>query len=189
MAVSKSEAAGALRDIEQAQNRVGEMRSYRLAAPYLIGWGLIWAIGYTLMALRPMSDWGLIWLPLDLVGIGVSILAGIRDNKRMPASAPRNVATWRVIVGVLFVAVYVAATFTLFAPHDIRPFIIYPGMVVGAIYIVIGLAWMPRLGWIGAAIFVLTVAGLLVPRDYLLYWMAAIGGGGLMLSGAWLRTA
>jgi hypothetical protein len=189
MVVSKSEAAGALRDIEQAQNRVGEMRGYRIAGPYLIGWGLIWAIGYVLMALRPMTEWGLIWLPLDLVGIGVSIIAGIRGNRAVPATGPGNAATWRVIVGVLFIAAYIAATYMLFAPHDVRPFLLYPGMVVGAIYVMMGLACLPRLGWIGAAIFLLTVAGLFIPRDFLLYWMAAVGGGGLMLSGAWLRTA
>jgi len=94
-----------------------------------------------------------------------------------------------MIAAILFVAIYVAATYALFAPHDVGPFLIYPGMVVGAIYVAIGLACMPRLGWIGLAIFALSVAGLFVPREYLLYWMAAIGGGGLMISGLWLRSA
>lgn len=189
MNISKDDAAGALRDIETAQMRAGEMRGYRLAAPYLIGWGLIWAIGYSAMAMRPMSDWGLIWLPLDLIGIGGSIVAGRRDRHRAPQTGIVRPASWRVIAAVLFVAMYMAATYGLFAPRNAEPFIIYPGMVVGAIYVVVGLAWMPRLGWIGLAIFLLTVAGLFVPRDYLLYWMAAVGGGGLMLSGLWLRTA
>jgi len=189
MKISRDDAAGALRDIEAAQARAGEMRGYRLAGPYLIGWGLIWAIGYALMALRPMSEWGLIWLPLDLIGIGGSIIGGIRSNQAPQITGTGKTGTWRVIGAVLFTAMYIAATYALFAPHDVEPYIIYPGMVVGAVYVMIGLAWMPRLGWIGLAIFLLTVAGLFIARDFLLYWMALVGGGGLALSGLWLRSA
>lgn len=191
MNISRSDAAGALRDIEAAQSRAGEMRGYRMAAPYLIGWGLIWAIGYTLMGLRPMSEWGLIWLPLDLVGIGGSIIAGIRDGRKARGAgmATGNPATWRVIGGMLFVAMFFAATYTLFTPHEVEPFIAFPGLVVGAIYVAIGFAWMPRLGWIGFGIFALTMIGFVFAREHLLYWMAIAGGGGLALSGFWLRTA
>lgn len=186
MQISRDDAADALRDVEAAQTRAGEMRGYRAAAPYLIGWGLIWVIGYSLMAVRPMSEWGLIWLPLDLIGIGASIAAGNR-MPRAPGAARAGFG--RVIAAVLFVALYVAATYAVFAPRDVLPYLLYPGMVVGAVYVMIGLVWMPRLSWIGVTIFALSVAGLLIPHDYLLFWMAAVGGGGLMLSGFWLRSA
>ncbi len=44
MQVTKSEAVGALHDVERAQSRTAEMRGYQRAAPYLIIWGAIWAI-------------------------------------------------------------------------------------------------------------------------------------------------
>jgi len=187
MTVTRSDAAGALRDIEQAQTRAGEMRGYRHAAPYLIGWGLIWAVGYTLMAVRPQPEWGWIWLPLDAAGIIGSILQGRSDN-RGGTQAVANCGM-RILLGVLFTALFMAATYVLFAPATVAPFIVFPGLIAGAIYVAIGLAWLPRMGWIGFGIFVLSMAGYLFFREWLLYWMAAVCGGGLMLSGLWLRNA
>jgi F0F1-type ATP synthase membrane subunit a len=71
----------------------------------------------------------------------------------------------------------------------VAPLAVFPGMMAGAVYMAIGLAWMPRLAWIGFAIFVLSVAAYLFAGPSLLYWMAATGGGGLIVSGLWLRAA
>jgi len=187
MTLSRSDAAGALRDVELAQARAGEMRGYRHAGPYLIGWGLIWAVGYVLMAIRPQSEWGWIWLPLDAAGIiGTILLARVQRGKPGMAS---NGGGGRILLGILFAALFIAATYILFAPATVTPFIVFPGLVIGAIYGMIGIAWLPRLGWVGFAIFALTMVGYLFFRDWILYWMAAVCGGSLMLSGAWLRNA
>jgi hypothetical protein len=186
MEISRKDAAEALRDVAQAQAHAGEIRGYHFAAPYLIGWGLIWAIGYALMAIRPQSEWGLIWLPLDAIGIIGSIVRGRRDARRISERRPD---TARVIAGVAFIALFMAATYMIFQPTAVAPFVVFPGMIAGAIYVAIGLARMPRLGWIGFVIFALSVAGYFFAGPALLYWMAITGGGGLILSGLWLRSA
>ena len=186
MEITRKDAADALRDVARAQAHAGEMRGYRYASPYLIGWGLIWAIGYALMAVRPQSEWGLIWLPLDALGIIGSIVRGRIDGRRASAANP---LTLRIMAGVAFIALFVAATYSVFQPTTIAPFVVFPGMIAGAIYVAIGLAWMPRLGWIGFAIFASSVAGYFFAGPALLYWMAIAGGGGLILSGLWLRAA
>lgn len=188
MEITRSEAAAALQDVERMQARGMEMRGYRIAGPHLILWGAIWAVGYGLMAVRPQSEWGLIWLPLDAIGIAVSIVglgAGSYSRERKGAGG----MGWRMMIGILFVALFMAATYTVFAPATPMPMIVFPGMVVGMIYVAAGLAWMTRLAWIGASIFLLTIVGFLLFQPWLLWWMAVVGGGGLALGGLWLRKA
>jgi hypothetical protein len=36
---------------------------------------------------------------------------------------------------------------------------------------------------------VLTFVGFLISAQYLAFWIAAVGGGGLIVSGLWLRSA
>jgi hypothetical protein len=188
MELTRSEAAGALHDIERAQTRTAEMRGYQRAAPYLLMWGAIWALGYSLMAVRPPSDWGWIWLPLDAVGIAGSIAMGVRHNgKGMSLAARRSSA--RSMVAAFFILAFIVATYTVFAPANPAPYIVFPGLVAGLIYGVCGVLWMPRLGWIGVAIFALTLVGFFFFPASLLPWMAVVGGGGLFLGGWWLRSA
>ena len=66
---------------------------------------------------------------------------------------------------------------------------IFP-LVVGIFYSLIGI-WTK--GWrmlpLGLAIIGLTTFGYFVLPEQFLYWMAAVGGGGLILGGLWMRTA
>lgn len=189
MQISQSDAAGALRDVESAQSRSAEVRGYHRASPYLIGWGVIWAIGYTLMAQRPVAEWGLIWLPLDLVGITGCIALGLRDRRSNSARSMNPGTTWRALAGGLFVAMFVVATLAIFKPMSLAPAIVFPGMVAGTVYVAIGIFVMPRIALIGFAMFALSLIGFFFLPNALLYWMAAVGGGGLVLGGLWLRSA
>jgi hypothetical protein len=56
------------------------------------------------------------------------------------------------------------------------------------VYTMIGL-WLPRYLWLGATIFVSAMAGYLLFAPWIFYWIAATGGGALLLSGFWLRRA
>ena len=62
-------------------------------------------------------------------------------------------------------------------------------MLMAAIYMVMGL-W---LGWrysaIGGALAVLTLGGFFLLPVHFLLWMAFVGGGALILTGLWLRSA
>ena len=42
MTLSRQQAAAALQDIEQTEQRTYRARGYAIASPYLILWGLIW---------------------------------------------------------------------------------------------------------------------------------------------------
>src|SRR3954447_18410768 len=84
MVISSTEAAEALRDIAQTDRRTRVSGAYHVASPHLILWGLIWAAGYTGCGLTPPAQWGLVWLPLVVMGVvGASVLgrgAGAKDG-------------------------------------------------------------------------------------------------------------
>ena len=184
MGISKSEAASALTDIESTAGRSRLLKGYHMAGPILMVWGVIWALGYSGMGVLPPEQWGLIWLVLDLVGVAATMLLS-RGGK---GGAKTNHG-WKIIVGVLTVLAFYAATFALFRPTSIDAAIAYPGVVTGLVYALLGVAFWPRYLWIGAAVFAASLVGYFFFQPWLTFWMAAVGGGGLIVAGLWLRRA
>jgi hypothetical protein len=50
-----------------------------------------------------------------------------------------------------------------------------------------GLLGLPRYLAIGAIMFLVTMIGFVYAKPYLPFWIAAAGGGGLILGGLWMR--
>ena len=186
MAISRAEAADALREVDQATARTQEMRAYRYASPHLILWGLLWAVGYGLSGLVRPDQWGLVWLPVDAVGVLGSIMIGFRSRT---ATAGRGgyPEAGKLAITLLFVGLFMAAVFVVFAPARPEPYLVFPGLLLGLIYVVAGIWKMQRLAWIGAAVFGLTLAGFAFLAPWLSFWMAAVGGGALVIGGLRLR--
>lgn len=184
MGISKSEAASALTDIESAARRSGLLKGYHVAGPILMVWGVIWALGYSGMGLLPSEQWGLIWLVLDVVGIATTILLS-RSGK----GGAKTSQGWKITAGVLAILAFYAATFALFQPTSVDAAIAYPGVVTGLVYAGIGIAYAPRYLWIGATVFAASLVGYFFFQPWLAFWMAAVGGGALIVAGLWLRRA
>jgi hypothetical protein len=184
MGISKTEAASALTDIESTAGRSRLLKGYQIAGPILMVWGVVWAVGYTAMGLLAPERWGLIWLVLDVVGI-VSTLLLARRGK----GAGQAKSGWKIMAGVLAVMAFYAATYALFQPTSTDVALAYPGVVTGLIYAGVGIAFAPRYLWIGAAVFAASLVGYFLFQPWLAYWMAAVGGGGLIVAGLWLRRA
>ncbi|OYX90553.1 MAG: hypothetical protein B7Y78_13765, partial [Caulobacter sp. 35-67-4] len=144
MGMTPNEAAAALSDIERTTERGHVLRGYRAGGPILMLWGLIWAAGYVAMGFLPQDRWGLMWLVLDLVGIAGTLLLsrGSRAEKQ-----PMN---WRMIVAFVALLLFFFATFSLFRASAVEPYLAFPGLVTGLVYIGMGLWKMPRYLWIGA---------------------------------------
>lgn len=185
MGISKSEAASALTDIESATRRSGLLKGYHIAGPILMVWGVIWAVGYSAMGLLEPERWGLVWLVLDVVGITATILLARRGGK----GAAKAGTSWKIMAGVLAVMAFYAATFALFQPSSADVALAYPGVVTGLIYAGVGIAYAPRYLWIGTAVFAASMVGYFFFQPWLAFWMAAVGGGGLIVAGLWLRRA
>lgn len=184
MGISKSEAASALTDIETAAGRSRLMKGYHHAAPILMVWGVVWAAGYTAMGLLAPERWGVLWLVLDVIGVGSTMLLARRGKG---TAAPGQ--GWKIAAGVLVILAFFAGTFALFRPESTDAAIAYPGLVTGLVYSGIGIAFAPRYLWIGAALFAASLVGFFFFQPWLTYWMAAAGGGSLFISGLWMRGA
>ncbi len=183
MGISRSEAASALTDIESAAGRSRLLKGYRIAGPILMVWGVIWAVGYSAMGLLEPDRWGLVWLVLDVIGIVASIVLGRSGGK----GAAKAGYGWKMMAGILAVMAFYVATLALFQPTSIDATLAYPGVVVGLIYAGVGIAYAPRYLWIGAAVFAASLVGYFFFQPWLAFWMAAVGGGGLVVAGLWLR--
>ncbi len=184
MVISRNEAASALTDIESTAGRSRLLKGYHVAGPILMVWGVIWALGYSGMGLLPTEQWGLVWLPLDVIGVVASILLGRRGKSG--AGARQGWKMWAVM---LTIAAFVTATYAVFRPTSTDAFIVFPGMIAGLVYTGFGIAAAPRYLWIGSLVFAASVVGFFFFEPWLAFWMAAVGGGGLFVSGLWLRRA
>jgi hypothetical protein len=182
MTISRNEAELALAEIERTATRSETLRGYQFAGPILMLWGLIWVIGYGAMGLLPVQRWGVVWILLDLLGAVLTIAMSRRQNGG-------GAGGWRSVAGSLAVVAFCGAVFAVFRPTSLDAYLAFPGLVAGTVYVVLGLWRMTRFVWIGAAMFAATLVGFFFLSTGLAFWMAATGGGGLVLGGLWLRKA
>jgi hypothetical protein len=194
MAITRTEAASALRDVEETTARTHEMRGYRYASPHLIVWGAVWVVGYLSMGVLPQPQWGWVWLPLDVIGFVASCvlagrMAGGGGKGGASGGMSRGQGRGAMAVTMLFVTLFACAIYVVFEPTRPEPFLVLPALLLGLVYVAAGVWKMRRLAWIGAAVFMLTMAGYLLFQPWLAFWIAGVGGGGLILGGLWLRRA
>jgi hypothetical protein len=186
MAISPGQAAAALEDIAQTEQRTRVAGGYAVASPYLILWGLVWTAGYVGCALLPSEQWGLVWLPGVLVGAVGSGMFGQRT--RRTGRGTQGGSFGQAAVMAVTIALFFGSVFYVFRPSDLLPYLVFPALVVGLVYTLAGtLAHLPRFAAIGAAIFVATMAGYFAAPQFMAWWIALVAGGGLILGGLWLR--
>jgi len=178
MSITEENAAEAIRLVEEAAQRSKALRGYQSAAPHLILWGGIYAVAYSGAYLQP--DWtGFVWLVLVPSGVIGDVLISWRD---------RSCINWALFAGiVLTFFAFVAATMSIMHPRDPRQVAAFVPLVVAAAYAVLGMNLGRRFVFIGVALGVLTLVGFFALSSIFMLWMAAVGGGALVLGGLWLR--
>lgn len=181
MAGSEYQAADALHAIEDTQRRSAVTYGYRRTSPYLFLWGAIWIVGYTGVYLRP--HWWALWPTLIVLGIAGSFLAGGSSSAKGSHAEGLRYGATAVILFLFF-----WATFAILPPKTGVEVGAFLPIFVGLGYALYGIwALAPRILVLGLALGVLTVGGYFYLPAYFLLWMAALGGGGLILGGVWLR--
>jgi len=191
MVISSTEAAEALRDIAQTDRRTRVSGAYHVASPHLILWGLVWAAGYTASGLTPPDRWGLVWLPLIVVGVIGAVALGMRAGAQRTASGESRAFGFsggRAAILAIAVGLFIGSVYFVFQPVSPLPYLVFPALITALIYVLLGgLLGLPRYVWIGAIMFVVTMAGFIYAKPVLPFWIAAAGGGGLILGGLWMR--
>ncbi len=93
MSLSPAEAQSALKDIEKTENRTAASQHARVSAPYLIMWGVIWAIGYAVTAAASRLSW--IWLTLIVGGTVGSVILGMMQARTFGRGRELQLALFR----------------------------------------------------------------------------------------------
>lgn len=180
MSISSSEARQALHDISSAAERSLEFRGYRFGAPYFFLWGVIWIAGYGVTGIWPRM--AVLWIPLVLAGIAGNLVIGRLWN-REPAARRRMGGT------TVALALFIFGTYAILRPHSQVQLDAFPALVVAMAYALVGIWSRRRYLLLGAGIFAATLFGYFFLTPWFSFWMAAAGGGGLILSGLWMRSA
>ena len=181
MQITSDEALSALKDVDTAAARTIEARSYEVGSAYLIMWGLLWIVGYTLSGIMPVQTWWQVWIPVSATGvIGNFVIA-----RRQPLLSA-ELARKRSVIGCI-AFVFIAATYTVMHPRSPDAYLAFPVLIAAFCYAVAGVLRSPRYLIVGAALFALTLFGFFLLKPWLAFWLAGVGGGAMLLSGLWFR--
>jgi len=177
MTLSPQDATAALRDIDAAQARSATLRGYQRAAPHFLIWGVIWATGYGLCDGFPRHA-NAIWAVLVPIGLVAGLFAS-RGTKPLFA--------WRYGVIALAMFAFFAATFFVMWPVTGRQIAAFIPLFVALAYVLAGIFRGPRYIVAGLVIAAATLCGFVFLHDHFMLWMAAVGGGALILAGLWMQ--
>jgi hypothetical protein len=185
MTIDSKEASEALSEISEIVHRVRQSRIYDLASQIMIAAGVLVLAGNLATFASPRHG-AYIWITINVLNVVVAAVIATRGAKTTGLHA----FDYRVFVAfALFYAFGVLCCNVLghlgpreqgtFWPIYFMLFYCIAGLWFGRAFMVIGLAitvlTLIGYGFIGGAAFLL--------------WMAAINGGGLILSGLWMRRS
>jgi hypothetical protein len=181
MGLSPQDALAALNDVEAADARARASQSNRAGAPYSLLWGAIWMVGYCLTGVLEPRYINSAWLVLTVIGITGMVLL----PKPSGAGSTGRGLTMVIINTAIFA--FVAATYWVMQPTTSAQYSVFPPLILGLVYMLMGSLRRTRILWVGAAIFVLSLIGYAFLKPVLPFWLAGVGGGGLILGGLWMR--
>lgn len=192
MTISPEQAAAALRDIDDTSARSRRLSAYAQGSPYFFLWGIIWIVGYLATALAPGAA-NTAWLFLWAAGIAGGVLIA-RRRARLAGwdaeeAASRKRFSRRLLTSWLVLIVFWMATYAILQPHAVNQFSAFPALLMGAVYAFVGVIWLPRYLPVGLIVMAATVFGYFYLVPWFAYWLALVGGAGLLLTGVWLRKA
>ena len=195
MEVSKQEAQAALEEIASISERTKRTLSSGASPEVLMLWGLVWVVGNLATHFEPRLV-GLIWSVVGGLGFLGTIALKARHRKvvtKIDGTSDPN--TQRIAWFWAALTVYTVLWLFILEPWGTdRSFVsitrrmsAFFATIPMFAYVVGGL-WLGRFYiWLGAIVTALTVVGLYALPEYFWIWMAAFGGGALLLSGIQMK--
>ena len=196
--MDKTQANAAIGDIEASQKRIRARARYKGADLIYALWGVIWMAAFTFqqfdqgLVLRAGSisvkGPSLIWTPLVLVGIVLTVVIARRREGVKDKNAYKQGLLWPIVFGYFYLWMFLLGPLL---NHDLittAEGVLHSTAVIATIpmciYVLMGLmSGDAYIAWLGAAVTVLTALGIYFFHDYFYIWMAVFGGGGLLLAG------
>jgi hypothetical protein len=181
--IGPKEAAQALNDIEQIVQRVRQSRIYDLASKIMIVSGVLVLAGNIANFVMPRQS-AYIWITVNVLSVASFAALSTMGGRQSGVRA----FDFRVLTAfLLFYAFGILCSGVLghFEPREMGAF--WP-IYFMLFYCMAGLWFGGAFIAIGLAIIVLTLIGYFFVEGFaFLLWMAAVNGGGLILSGLWMR--
>lgn len=160
-----------------AQTRLRAADGY----PFFLLWGLLWIVGYV------GSIWWShrVWVGVSLVGAVISVMIGWKKKQEQPVPPLLKKIGWLMLV--MFVYIVFLFSQMLLLTDSVQVINSFWPFHIGLLYILAGIFEGRSMLMIGCWLMVAAVAGLWLPFPWQELWLAAGGGGGLILTGALLR--
>jgi hypothetical protein len=183
--IDAKQAAQALSDIEDMVQRVRRSRSYDIASQMIILWGGLVLAGDVANFAWPRQA-GYVWIAVNLLGVAGSLAISLRFVRRKGGQRVEG----RILAAFVMIFAFGILCSCLlghFGPREMATF--WP--IYSMLFYCIGGLWF---GYaflaLGLGISTLVLIGyVFVTGDGFLVWMAVVNGGGLILSGLWMRRA
>lgn len=199
MEITESDANASLKAIAAAQKKVQVRSRYRGPDVLYVVWGTIWAIGFCCQHFIPIfqirgTSWdisipgSIVWTPLVLVGIIVSILVSRKREGVQDESVKGIGALWGVVFGYFYMWIFLMGPLfkheAMMSPEGLRHMTAVISTIPMCIYVIMGLMGCGvYMIWLGLGVTILTAVGLWFLPDYFYLWMAVLGSGSLFLAG------
>jgi hypothetical protein len=146
-------------------------------------------VGYAGCGLTAPERWGLVWLPWIVAGSIGSAILGRRAARSGAAKIGDSTSpNTRSLLMALIIMLFMGSVYLVFKPTTMLPYLVFPALIMALTYALVGTFGLPRFTWIGAAVWVAVMLGYLLAPALMPFWIAAAGGGGLILGGLWMRT-
>ena len=188
MSLTPDQAADSLREIERTRRRSASARGYANSSPFLVMWGVIWMIGYTISDFAPRYS-GSVWLALIVAGFLGSLAIGrARARQGNPHPGINKYAGMRFLGTFVAIGLFITATYAIFGRANPAQQAAFVPLILALAYSLLGIWKGSRFLVTGVAIAALTLGGFFFLSAHFLLWMAVVGGGALVLAGLWLRT-
>jgi hypothetical protein len=177
------EAAQALNDIEDIVQRVRQSRIYDISSQIMIAAGVLVLAGNLVNFAAPRQA-SLIWITVNVLTVASAAALSTMGGRMTGVQAFdfRVLAAFLLFYGFGFLCSVVLGHF---GPRELGAFWAIYFMLF---YSMAGLWFGRAFTAMGLAIIALTLTGyFFVEGAAFLLWMAAVNGGGLILSGLWMR--
>lgn len=181
--IDSKEASAALSDIDEMVARVRQSRIYDFASRFMVVAGAFVTVGNVATYFAPHQG-GYIWIAINVLTIIITAVIGAVGSRREGIKGFDH----RVLLAfALFYGFGLLTTVVIghFGPRGIGTF--WP-IYFMLFYSLAGLWFGRAFISIGLGITALTLVGyFFITTDLFLIWMARVNGGGLILSGLWMR--
>src|ERR1700761_3464152 len=181
--IDSKEASAALSDIEDMVQRVRQSSIYDLASQFMVVAGVYVTAGNLANYFAPSYSL-VIWPAVNVLTVATSFVVSVFDFRR---TGMRSFDGRLLFVFVLFYAFGILCTAVLghYGPRELGTF--WP-IYFMLFYCIAGLWFGRAFLAIGLAITALTLIGyFFITSAAFLLWMAVANGGGLIVSGLWMR--